>query len=433
MGDIKDVITDVYKDFYGVDKEVDDVIRRKMEEMAGDAAKVNDLLSRLEQQNLLKTTQELVSSLPGLEGTGRSEEPGPGKNTDKKPDGENTAAQENKGAEADKAEAEKAEAEKADAGKKAVKEEKSGMEELNELIGLDKLKEDVTELVNLMKAQKMREEHGLKTVPVSKHLVFTGNPGTGKTTVARILAKLYREIGVLSKGQLIEVDRSGLVAGYIGQTALKTQEKIQEALGGILFIDEAYALAKDGNDFGQEAIDTILKAMEDNRDDFVVIVAGYTVPMEAFINSNPGLKSRFNKYFFFEDYTVEELIGIFGLQCRKYDYVLSADAEKLIRDKIGEMVENKGENFANAREVRNLFETIITDQATRLAAMESPSAEDLKTILPEDVLRDGMQADSGKREETSEDHDGNGAQKEKPSADPAENSMEKVDEQPENV
>ena len=214
--------------------------------------------------------------------------------------------------------------------------EKSGMEELNELIGLDMVKADVKELINLVKVQKMREDKGMKTVPVSLHLVFSGNPGTGKTTVARILSKLYKEIGVLSKGQLVEVDRSGLVAGYVGQTAIKTQKKIEEAKGGILFIDEAYTLAKEGNDFGQEAIDTILKAMEDNRKDLVVIVAGYTNLMENFINSNPGLKSRFNKYIEFKDYSAEELIEIFDMQCRKYNYTFSTEERETIEVVSGE-------------------------------------------------------------------------------------------------
>ena len=271
----------------------------------------------------------------------------------------------------------------------AQKEERSGYEELEELIGLESIKADVKELTDLVRTQKMREDMGMKTVPVSLHLVFSGNPGTGKTTVARILARLYKEIGVLSKGQLVETDRSGLVAGYVGQTALKTQEKIQEALGGILFIDEAYTLAKEGQDYGQEAIDTILKAMEDHRKDLVVIVAGYTEPMKRFIESNPGLESRFNKYFYFEDYTKEELLGIFNLQCKKYDYELSPQARERIEEGITWMEAHKGENFANAREIRNLFETIITNQARRIARMDNPSAADLRTILPEDLEEDG--------------------------------------------
>lgn len=263
--------------------------------------------------------------------------------------------------------------------------EKTGMEELSELIGLEAVKADVRELVSLVKIQKMREDKGMKTVPVSLHLVFSGNPGTGKTTVARILSKLYKEIGVLSKGQLVEVDRSGLVAGYVGQTAIKTQKKIEEAKGGILFIDEAYTLAKEGNDFGQEAIDTILKAMEDNRKDLVVIVAGYTELMKNFINSNPGLKSRFNKYIDFKDYTADELIAIFNMQCSKYNYTVSPEAKEKIENVIKVRESLKGDNFANARDVRNLFETIITNQASRVAQIEDPDEKTLTTIEPEDI------------------------------------------------
>ena len=243
----------------------------------------------------------------------------------------------------------------------------SSYEKLNNLIGLSTIKNDVNNMINLVKMQIKRREQGLKTVPVSLHLVFTGNPGTGKTTIARILADIYRDIGILSKGQLVEVDRAGLVAGYVGQTAIKTQEKINEALGGILFIDEAYTLVKDGQDFGQEAIDTLLKAMEDNRDDFIVIVAGYTDLMQNFINSNPGLKSRFNKYIDFPDYSADELVEIFYSMCNEYQYTLTSNADKILREKLFDMEKNKDDNFANARDVRNLFEKVITNQATRLS------------------------------------------------------------------
>lgn len=263
--------------------------------------------------------------------------------------------------------------------------EKSGMEELNELIGLQTVKHDVEELVGLAKIRKMREEKGMKSVPVSLHLVFSGNPGTGKTTVARILGKLYKDIGILSTGQMIETDRSGLVAGYVGQTAIKTQKKIQEAMGGILFIDEAYTLNQKDESFGQEAIDTILKAMEDHRDEFVVIVAGYTQLMKDFVESNPGLKSRFNKFFEFPDYTSDELQQIFELQCNKYQYKLTDEADAAVRKEIIRLEEQKGENFANAREVRNLFEKIITNQAARVSALEEVDEEMLSTITIDDL------------------------------------------------
>lgn len=264
--------------------------------------------------------------------------------------------------------------------------EKTGMEELNELIGLKTVKHDVEELIGLAKVRKMREEKGMKAVPLSLHLVFSGNPGTGKTTVARILAKLYKEIGILSTGQLIETDRSGLVAGYVGQTAIKTQKKIEEAMGGILFIDEAYTLNQEGENYGQEAIDTILKAMEDHRDKFIVIVAGYTQLMRDFVESNPGLRSRFNKYFEFPDYTVEELQAIFKMQCSKYQYKMTEEAETAVMNEIVRLESSKGENFANAREVRNLFEKIITNQAARVADLEDVTEEILTLITADDLV-----------------------------------------------
>ena len=290
------------------------------------------------------------------------------------------------------------------AQEEAAKEpETDPMEELDALVGLTTIKHDVKELMAFVKIQKMREEAGLKAVPVSLHLVFTGNPGTGKTTVARIIARLYKQIGVLEKGQLIEVDRSGLVAGYVGQTALKTQEQIQKALGGVLFIDEAYALAQKDDAFGQEAINTLLKAMEDHRKDLVVIVAGYTKPMEKFIESNPGLKSRFNKYIEFPDYTIDELMEIFELNCKKYDYVIEEDAKKQVRARLVSKKMQMKENFANAREVRNMFEDIITNQARRVAEMENPTHDDMMKITVMDLSDDiGEVIDSKEVEKMAE-------------------------------
>lgn len=261
------------------------------------------------------------------------------------------------------------------------------MGELNDLIGLDTVKNEVTSLINLLRVNKVRAERGMKQVPTSKHLVFSGNPGTGKTTVARILAKIYKALGVLSKGQLIEVDRSKLVAGYVGQTAIQTQEVIQQALGGILFIDEAYTLSssKGSNDYGQEAIDTILKAMEDNRDDFVVIVAGYPDLMQEFLDSNPGLRSRFNKYINFEDYTPDELTAIFNVFCEKSGYTIDDEIDGYLHDYFEKKYNNRDRNFANGREVRNFFESAVSNQANRLAIDPDLTDEELITLTIEDV------------------------------------------------
>ena len=263
------------------------------------------------------------------------------------------------------------------------------LKELDELVGLEKIKANVRSLINLVKVRKLREENDLPVPPMSLHLVFMGNPGTGKTTVARLIAQLYYAIGVLSKGQLVEVDRSGLVAGYVGQTATKTLEVINSALGGVLFIDEAYALAPAGadisNDFGREAIETLLKAMEDNRRDLVVIVAGYEELMERFISSNPGLESRFNRYFVFEDYKGAELMKIFESMCRKNSYELDEKASAFAEKHFNELYDMRDDNFGNARDVRNFCENVVSVHSDRVAAMESPTKDDLVTILEEDL------------------------------------------------
>ena len=258
--------------------------------------------------------------------------------------------------------------------------------ELDGYVGLAMIKEEVRSLINMVEVYKLRKEHGLPTLDMSLHMVFSGNPGTGKTMIARLMARVYHSLGILSKGQLVEVDRSGLVAGYVGQTAIKTQKVIDKAMGGVLFIDEAYALnGKSGNDFGQEAIDTLLKAMEDHRDDLVVIVAGYTDLMEDFVHSNPGLESRFNRFLLFEDYNPDELMDIFRMRCRKGLYEISAEAEPLIRDYIAE--ENGDpETFGNGRGVRNIFEHILVAQNNRLARMEKVTKEDLMLLTADDVL-----------------------------------------------
>ncbi len=261
--------------------------------------------------------------------------------------------------------------------------------EMDSLVGLDKIKQNVRSLRNLAKVRKLREENGLPIPAMSLHLVFMGNPGTGKTTIARLIAQLYYAIGVLSKGQLVEVDRSGLVAGYVGQTAIKTDEVIKKALGGVLFIDEAYALTSQegSNDFGHEAVETILKAMEDHRDDFVVIVAGYEELMEKFISSNPGLESRFNRYFVFEDYTSEELLKIFKSMCDKNKYTLNEEAEAAVKKHLDLLYEARDENFGNARDVRNFFENVVSTHADRVAFIENSTKDDLMIVVEEDVTK----------------------------------------------
>lgn len=266
--------------------------------------------------------------------------------------------------------------------------------ELNSYIGLAEVKKEVENLINMAMVYQMRREHNLPNTDVSLHMVFSGNPGTGKTMIARFMARVYHSLGILSKGQLVEVDRSGLVAGYIGQTAIKTAKVLEGAMGGVLFIDEAYTLtSKSENDFGFEAVDTILKAMEDNRDDLVVIVAGYTELMEDFVDSNPGLRSRFNKYLAFADYTAEEMRAIFALQCKKSQYTLDPDAETLLSEYFTAVAEEAGE-FGNARGVRNTFEKVLTAQANRIAHAENITRETLMQITKSDVAAaTGIQAD----------------------------------------
>lgn len=283
------------------------------------------------------------------------------------------------------------------------------MNELNELTGLTSVKEDVHSLINLLKIRKIRRERSMKEMPVSMHLVFTGNPGTGKTTVARLLAGIYHALGALSKGQLVEVDRSELVGGYVGQTAIKTQEVIDSAQGGVLFIDEAYTLAagKDSSDFGREAINTLLVEMENHRDDLAVIVAGYPEPMKEFLESNPGLKSRFNKFIDFPDYTPEELFAILEGQCHKNGYALSDGAKKKANDLFTDLYEHRNRDFANGRTVRNLFEKAVVAQANRLVAMDGElSNEQLETIKAQDFPdHDISQTDQEKTEKDSQSDD----------------------------
>ena len=266
--------------------------------------------------------------------------------------------------------------------------------ELDDLIGLNSVKKEVRSLANFVKVQKQREAQGLKTAKVSYHLVFYGSPGTGKTTVARIVGRIYKDLGVLKKGHTVETDRGGLVAKYMGQTALKTDTVIQQALDGVLFIDEAYSLVPEngnGQDYGQEAIATLLKRMEDYRDRLVVIIAGYKNEMQRFIDSNPGLQSRFNRYIDFPDYSGVELTDIFKMYMKKNQYTLADDAEEFLKEQFEYAVAHKDRNFGNARFARNVFEKSIQSQANRLEGMTNLSKEQL-TELTVDDLKGGFSA-----------------------------------------
>lgn len=260
-------------------------------------------------------------------------------------------------------------------------------EELEDLIGLDNVKQEVKSLANFVKLQKQRQEKGMKTPKMSYHLVFTGSPGTGKTTVARIVARIYKDLGILKTGHTVETDRSGLVAEYVGQTATKTNAIVDSALNGVLFIDEAYALVPENasNDYGQEAISTLLKRMEDDRDKLVVIIAGYTNEMKRFIDSNPGLQSRFNRYINFPDYTSKELVRIFHMYMKKNQYTISDEADDILKEKLEYAVEHKDRNFGNARYVRNVFEKSIQMQANRLEGKSNLSDRELTEITASDI------------------------------------------------
>lgn len=261
------------------------------------------------------------------------------------------------------------------------------LKELEELIGLCEVKKEITSLINLIKVKQLREKYHLPQLEMTYHMVFSGNPGTGKTTVARLVAKIYKELGILSKGNLVETDRAGLVAGYVGQTALKVTEVVEKAIGGVLFIDEAYALTQNGNanDFGGEVIDTLVKLMEDHREDLVVIVAGYTEEMNQFLKSNTGLVSRFNKFIEFPDYSQEELLEIITSMAKKSGFTLDRQALLDVKEYLSTFDETKKKEFGNARGIRNIFEKLVVIQANRVVTYESPTVEQLSMIVSEDV------------------------------------------------
>ena len=259
--------------------------------------------------------------------------------------------------------------------------------QLDSLVGLPNAKKELHNLINFIKIQSLRVDHGLTSFPITYHLVFSGNPGTGKTTVARIIGQIYKHLGVLSSGHFVETDRAGLVAGYVGQTALKVQEVINKAKGGVLFIDEAYSLMNDKQDaFGKEAIDSLLKAMEDLRDDLVIIVAGYTELIEDFLQSNPGFKSRFNHFVQFDNFSTDELYDIFAMLCQTNDYQFGEAFAQHMKTQLRHMPIETIPNFSNGRYIRNLFEKLVTIQSNRLIQQATISREELMTFEEQDIL-----------------------------------------------
>ena len=248
------------------------------------------------------------------------------------------------------------------------------------------VKREINILISYVRLQKRRKEEGLKTPSISLHMIFSGNPGTGKTTVARLFSKILYELGYLSKGHVVETSRSGLVAGYLGQTAIKTEEMVNRALGGVLFIDEAYSLAS-GDEYGSEAIDTLLKLMEDHREDFVVVAAGYPRLMDKFLASNPGLASRFNQTIEFQDYSSEELFEIFDYMCNSATYTFDEDIKPFLMERLDECLKREKESFGNARTVRNIFERSLLFHASRIINMKKYDKKQMSMLSKTDVSR----------------------------------------------
>lgn len=271
------------------------------------------------------------------------------------------------------------------------------LDELDALIGLEKVKSKVQDLIVYQKVQKLRREKNLHSTKNTLHLAFTGNPGTGKTTVARIVGRIYKRIGLLSKGHFVEVSRTDLIAGYQGQTALKVKKVIEQAKGGILFIDEAYSITENdhSDSYGRECLTELTKALEDYRDDLVVIVAGYTEPMNKFFKSNPGLKSRFNTFIEFDDYSSVEMDNILLSMCQSNDYVLDDEAKEKIHLYFEQQIASKDENFANGRLARNLYDDLVMNHARRVIKVVNPSGVDLSTIKAEDFNFECSEVEDG--------------------------------------